>query len=239
MNNKTIFQSKIKEELFKFLQRNKRRRVLNFLNLHDIYQSNKEPIFEKAISGNENLNFIDGFAISAYLSIINLKRIPRIRGPTFTKDFLFDKKLSGDKKHFFIGLEKEGLKELQMVVPHIKKAASYNPPYVKKIRFSKEEIEKMSKLIKNFNPDYVWVGIGCPKQNILSKELFKKTRAQYFVNIGAALDFLLDRKKEAPLIVRELGIEWLYRLITDFKYSGKKVWRSLVGLKYLRRVELE
>ena len=44
------------------------------------------------------------------------------------------------------------------------------------------------------------------------------------MNVGAALDFLLEKKKQAPNAVKALGIEWLYRLITDFEHSKKKVF---------------
>ena len=212
---------------------NKQRKILNFLNQHDLYQANKEPLFRKTLLEKQNINCIDGFVISAYLSVSNLKKISRTSGPILAKNFLSNPELSQDKKHFFMGLEKKDLNDLQIKFPHLKKIFSYNPPYTKNLNFSKGEIEKIAALINEEKPDYVWVGIGCPKQNILSSELFKKTKAQYFVNVGAAIDFLLEKKKQAPTIVRKLGVEWLYRLITDFKYSRKKVWRSLVGLKYL------
>jgi len=236
--NKIIFQSNTKEELFKFLKSNKQREVLNFLNLHDLYQASKNKSFKKSLLSEENLNFIDGFVISAYLSLINLKRVSRTRGPTFTRDFLSNKSLSGNKTHFFIGPEEKDIAKLKLKLPHLKKIRTYNPPYIKDTKFPSKEIKKIIILINKSKADYVWVGIGCPKQNILSKELSQKTNAQYFINIGAALDFLLDKKSEAPLIVRELGVEWLYRLITDFKYSRKKIWRSLIGLKCLNNTRI-
>jgi N-acetylglucosaminyldiphosphoundecaprenol N-acetyl-beta-D-mannosaminyltransferase len=239
MSQKIVFQSKIKSQLFDFLKSNNQRKILNFLNLHDLYQAENEPLFRNAILGEQNLNFIDGFIISAYLSLTNMKRVPRLRGPTFTRDFLSDKKQSANKTHFFIGIEKEDLEKLKLKFPHLKNISSYNPPYIKGLKFPKEEIGKIATMINKSKADYVWIGVGCPKQNILSIELYKKTNAQYFVNIGAALDFLLGKKEEAPLIVRELGMEWLYRLVTDFKYSKKKVWRSLVGIKNLGNVRLQ
>lgn len=239
MSKKIIFQSKTKKDLLKFLKKNKNKQTLNFLNSHDLYQSNKKPIFKKSLLESKNLNFIDGFTISAYLSLVNLKRIPRVRGPTFTRSFLSNPGLSKNKKHFFVGLEKSDLKKLQKKFPHLKKISAYNPSYIKEIKFSEQEIKKITFLIDKTKADYVWVGIGSPKQNILSSELSKRTKAQYFVNIGAALDFLLGKKEEAPLAIRELGIEWLYRLITDFKYSKKKVWRSFVALGSLKGVALE
>ena len=93
-------------------------------------------------------------------------------------------------------------------------------------------------LINKSKANCVWVCVGSPKQNILTNSLFDKTKANFFFNVGAALDFILKKKKEAPKLVREMGVEWLYRLITDFKYSRKKVWRSFVGLIYISGVRL-
>ena len=241
MISKIPFQSKPKKETFAFLKSNKQRKKLNFLNLHDLYHISTNKLFKQSILKEENINFIDGFIISAYLSITNLKKIPRIRGPTFTRDFLSNKKLSENKTHFFIGLEKKDILKLKLKFPHLKKVFSYTPSsiYIKYIIYPEKEIKKMVKLINKSKANYVWNGLGSPKQNILSTELFQKTNAQYFMNVGAALDFLLDKKIEAPLIIQKLGIEWLYRLITDFKYSKKKVWRSLMGLKYLSKVKLK
>ncbi len=104
MKEKIIFQSKIESDLLKFLDKNKKRKTLNFLNLHDIYYANNDPSFKKSLLDPQNFNFIDGFVISAFFSIVNLRRVPRIRGPTFTRDFLSAANLSKSKKHFFIVL---------------------------------------------------------------------------------------------------------------------------------------
>ena len=237
MKQKIIFQYKSTNEVFDFLKTNKKRATFNFLNLHDLYHANKEPSFKISILEKQNINFIDGFVISAYLSIFNLRKVSRTSGPVLTKNILFNKELSQNKKHFFLGPEKKDIEALQKKIPHLKKISSYNPPYIKNLNFPKEEIEKIAKLINKEKPDYVWVGIGCPKQNLLSSALIPETTAQYFFNVGAALDFVLGKKKQAPLIIRKLGIEWLYRLVTDFKYSKKKVWRSLMGMKYLKDIQ--
>ncbi len=233
MGEKLLFQTRNKKDLFKFLKKNNERLSLNFLNQHDVYQFRNINLFKQSLLEKNNLNMIDGFFVSLFLSFKKFRRIVRVRGPTFTRDFLTDKNLSGSRKHFFIGPEKEDLRLLKKKLSHLKKIESYNPPYIKGIEFPKEEIGTIAEKINKFKPDLVWVGIASPKQNILSQELFKKTKAKYYVNIGAGLDFLLGKKKEAPLWVRELGIEWFYRLVTDFKYSKKKVWRSLIGVGYL------
>jgi len=213
----------------------KKKFILNFLNSHDIYQFKAEPLFREALSPKETINSIDGFIVSLYLSLKYFKKIARYTGPCFTQDFFKNKKLSFGKKHFFIGPEESDLKKLANKFEFLdeKKIFSYNPPYIKGIDFSEEEIKKIIEKIIEKRPDYVWVCIGCPKQCILTYRIFKKTSAKIYFNVGAALDFILGKKKEAPLFFRKLGIEWLYRLITDFKYSKRKVWRSFIALKYL------
>ena len=123
MKQKIIFQSKTEKDLHTYLEKNKKRNILNFLNLHDLYQSNKEELFQKALLNKSNLNFIDGFIISAYFSLIRLKRTPRIRGPTFTKSFISDPKLSGKKKlsSFFGALGEESASALENEIKEMRK----------------------------------------------------------------------------------------------------------------------
>ena len=212
----------------------KQRIVLNFMNSHDLYLFKNNEVFRKSVIKDYNINSIDGFIISLWLSIKNLRIIRRQTGPDFTINFFKKNKFSGEKM-LFIGLENKDLDILTRKFPNYNKRNlfAYNPPYIKDIKFSQKEISKISKIIKDKKIDIVWVGLGCPKQNILSDDLYKKTKAKYFLNVGAAIDFILEKKKRSPKFFRSLGLDWLYRLITDFKHSRKKVLRSLLALKYL------
>jgi len=236
-----ILEIKSEKELFDFLCKNKKRKCINFLNQHDIYQLVNTPLFSFTLKKKNNLNLIDGFFISLFLSIKNLRKIRRKRGPTFTRDFLSNKSLSENKKHFFVGLEKKDLILLKKKFPHLKYIDCYNPPYIKDVKFSEKEIKKIARLINKFEAEYVWMCIASPKQNILAQDLFPITKTKYFFNVGAALDFILGKKREAPKFIQILGLEWFFRLITDFKYSKIKVWRSFVAVFYLLsgKVKLE
>lgn len=226
------------KDLKSFLEKYQDKRsmfVFNFLNSNDIYYFSKEPKFKKTFS-RDSINFIDGFVISFFLSLKKFRHIKRLSGPDFTRKFFEIGKMSENKKQLFIGLENSDLKDILIRYPYLKEKDlfCYNPPFIKGIEFSDKEVNKISKLINSKKIDYVWIGLGCPKQNILTYELFKNTGAIFFFNVGAALDFLLEKKKRAPKIFRQLGIEWLYRLITDFKHSKKKVMRSFKAIFCLR-----
>jgi exopolysaccharide biosynthesis WecB/TagA/CpsF family protein len=39
--------------------------------------------------------------------------------------------------------------------------------------------------------------------------------------IGAAVEFLVERKQRAPLVMRRMGLEWLHRLVSE----PRRLWR--------------
>ena len=234
MKNKMLFsRSERWKDLVKEPLDKKEVRVFNFLNSHDLYFFKKDLFFRKTFEKN-NINFIDGSVVSIFLSLTNFEKIKRMSGTEFMIRFFKDEKISTGK-HLFIGSKRKDLELFYKKFPHIKKKNLFyhNPPYIRKIRFSEKEIEKIAKIIKSNNIDFIWVGLGCPKQNIFSYDLIQKTDKKLFFNAGAAMDFVLEKKKKAPKIWLNLGLEWFYRLITDFNHSKKKVWRGFISVLYL------
>lgn len=199
--------------------------VFNFLNVESLWHYKNNKLYRNLIFNKDNINFPDGKYISFKL---NLKQQ---RGPSFTKFFLLSD-VAKSKKHFVIGnCTKKRLSQITKIP--FKNVDAYNPPYITGLEFSEDEKNKIFKSLKIFKPDYIWVAIGAPKQEILSNQLYSKYKCTY-INVGAAIDYLTKVKSEAPIIWVKLKLEWLYRLITDFKHSKKKVYRSIIGLKYLR-----
>lgn len=222
------------------IHKRNQRIILNFMNSHDLYFFRNSELFRKSLDPAYNINSIDGFTISIFLSIKKLRKIKRLTGPDFTYNFFKNNK-SHNKKMLFLGIEEDSLDLLVKKFPVLdrKNLFSYNLPYINDIKFPSSEIEKISRIINSKKIDIIWVGLGCPKQYILSYSLLKKTKSKYFFNVGAAIDFLLEKKKRSPKFFRSLGLEWLYRLITDYKKSKKKVLRSLLALKYLNLVDIK
>lgn len=58
----------------------------------------------------------------------------------------------------------------------------------------------------------VFVGIGCPNQELWMIENRKKLTAPVLIGVGAAFNFLTGVEKQAPACVQNAGLEWLYRL---------------------------
>ena len=57
----------------------------------------------------------------------------------------------------------------------------------------------------------LFVGLGAPKQERWMAAHTGQVRA-VLLGVGAAFDFLAGRKRQAPRLVQQLGLEWLYRM---------------------------
>lgn len=60
--------------------------------------------------------------------------------------------------------------------------------------------------------DILFVAFGSPKQEIWIAQNLKDLPAKLTIGVGGAFDFVSGRIKRAPLWIRNLGLEWLFRL---------------------------
>lgn len=79
-----------------------------------------------------------------------------------------------------------------------------------------EESRFYLELARATKPDLILLGMGMPKQERLARELKDQTgQAPLIVCGGAILDFLGGKVRRAPPWIRRLGVEWLYRLVSE------------------------
>jgi exopolysaccharide biosynthesis WecB/TagA/CpsF family protein len=59
------------------------------------------------------------------------------------------------------------------------------------------------------------LALGAPKQEILAARGLARHPGLGFVSIGAGLDFIAGRQKRAPVWIRRIAMEWLWRMLSD------------------------
>ena len=64
-------------------------------------------------------------------------------------------------------------------------------------------------------PDVVLVALGSPKQEFFINNIKKQLSDAIFIGLGGSFDVWAGKVKRAPKIFRSLGLEWLYRIITE------------------------
>lgn len=63
--------------------------------------------------------------------------------------------------------------------------------------------------------DILLVAYGHPKQEKWIHRNLAKTEVKVAIGVGGAFDYLSNQKKRAPGFLRQTGLEWFYRLITE------------------------
>jgi N-acetylglucosaminyldiphosphoundecaprenol N-acetyl-beta-D-mannosaminyltransferase len=145
----------------------------------------------------------------------------RASGPDILKMIIEDLRYS-HLSHYFYGstplvLEKL-IEEVKKLNPKIKIAGFFSPPLrkAKKIfePLDSEELKELE-MINKASPDLIWVGLGAPKQEITMYRYCSKLNSGVMIGVGAAFDFLSGNKKRAPLFMQKMGLEWLFRLMSE------------------------
>lgn len=67
-----------------------------------------------------------------------------------------------------------------------------------------------------------FIALGAPKQEIFSERARKAGVNCGFVCIGAALDFVAGTQVRAPQFMRDNGLEWVWRLVTNPRRLTKR-----------------
>jgi N-acetylglucosaminyldiphosphoundecaprenol N-acetyl-beta-D-mannosaminyltransferase len=71
----------------------------------------------------------------------------------------------------------------------------------------------------------VFVGLGCPRQEIFAYE-FREAISLPLLAVGAAFPFIAGELKQAPRRLQDLGLEWLFR----FTREPRRLWRRYLLL---------
>ncbi len=118
---------------------------------------------------------------------------------------------------FFLGSSEEHLAEIAIKIkqdyPNIKLAGTYSPPF--KQEFSEDDNNKMVAAINECKPDVLWVGLTSPKQDIWLYQNSDKLNVKFAAGVGAVFDFYTGRIKRSPIAIQKLGMEWVWRFLSQ------------------------
>ena len=86
-----------------------------------------------------------------------------------------------------------------------------------------EDFPAIAEQIRAVTPDIVLVAYGAPAQDLWIRRYGAALRIPVGIGIGGTLDYLAGVQPRAPRMVRDFGLEWLHRLITQ-----PRRWRRIV-----------
>jgi len=189
-------------------------------NTHVLSHARRDEKFGKALS-RFDLICPDGtpllWAVNAQLSEEE-KLADRVYGPNLMLELLNATEGNSDHSHFFLGGKQETLDKLSERFNGNKIVGTYSPPFGE---WPEGEHEKIKSLIRESGARFVWVGLGCPKQEQWIADHFDTLPPAVYFGIGAAFAFHAGEVKQAPETIQKYGMEWLYRLCAE----PRRLWK--------------
>lgn len=197
--------------------------LINTINAFSYDNARKDVLFSEALQKGDVL-IPDGISIVKACRFLNAKSQPkeRIAGwDLFVYEMEKLNRVGG--KVMFLGSSDAVLNLIRHRVaekyPKIE-VDTYSPPY--KPVFSDEENEAMISAINHSNPDLLWIGMTAPKQEKWAYTHLDRLDVHCHIGtIGAVFDFFAGTVKRAPERWQRVGLEWLYRLLSE----PRRMWR--------------
>jgi len=152
--------------------------------------------------------------------------IERVCGPDLMLALCERSAQTGWRHYFYGGADgvAEALAaELQRRYPGLAVAGAECPPFRQQ---AVAEVAATRQRILDSKADIVWVGLGCPKQDVWMLENAKKLPGVVSIGVGAAFDFHTGRIARAPVWMQRNGLEWFHRLASE----PKRLWRRYLVL---------
>lgn len=167
----------------------------------------------------------DGGPLSSVGRRRGFPNMSRTTGPSYMEEIL---KISVEKgyRHYFYGSTEETLEKLYQVLkqdyPGLRIAGMYSPPFR---ALTEEEDEAIVNHINKTNPDFIWVGLGAPKQEKWMSVHQGRVNG-FMIGVGAAFDYFAGNIERAPQWMQKSNLEWVYRLMQDPKRLFKRYWHT-------------
>lgn len=183
-------------------------------NVHTTVMAYEDENY-KNIQNSAILSLPDGMPLSKVSKWKGFKNAERVTGPDLMGEVFTLSEEETQFTHYFYGSTEEILQSLKMNLsekyPGLKIVGTYSPPFRK---LTKEEDEAVIKKINDSVADFVWVGLGAPKQEIWMYAHEDKIKS-LMIGVGAGFDYYAEKIKRAPNWMQKCSLEWLYRLIQD------------------------
>jgi N-acetylglucosaminyldiphosphoundecaprenol N-acetyl-beta-D-mannosaminyltransferase len=186
----------------------------------------------RSILNNAEVKLVDGVGVSLAARLLNLSVGERVTGADLMK-LLIE---TADKKHLHVlilGSDKDTASKLagtlQQEHPHafFKGLMGYNDVS----KPSSKEERHIQSVLKEFRPDLIFVAYGSPAQDYWIDDHKQFLKQTVCMSVGGAVDFLSGKVPRAPVFLRKVGLEWLFRLIVQ-------PWRWKRQLKLLSFIKL-
>lgn len=214
MNSDVATLASVVDRVKYFCSHNNGSNYICLSNVHMCVLAENDDATRAAIN-QADLVLADGYPINLYQKFLGHGEGEQIRGFDLTYELLRVAEAEGISVGFFGGSDEHVLEALKVVVsekwPRLRVVFMRSPPHGTFVELINDSTLQE---IADVNPQILFVGLGCPKQELWMQSVSPRVSC-CMIGVGAVFDFLAGTKRQAPRLMRRLGLEWLFRLITE------------------------
>jgi N-acetylglucosaminyldiphosphoundecaprenol N-acetyl-beta-D-mannosaminyltransferase len=194
------------------------------VSVHGVMEAHRSPRLAQSYSGSE-LTIPDGMPLVWVGWMQGHADMRRVTGPDLMIEVFRRREFAGVTHFLYGGVEgvAEDLRErLEARFPWVRIVGTATPPFHE---LSTVEQQELMTTISDLKPEIIWVGLGCPKQEIFMARCLPMLDTTLMFGVGAAFDFHTGRIRDCAQWIKLAGLQWLDRLLQD----PQRLWR-----RYLR-----
>jgi len=185
--------------------------AVHFAAAHAFVESDKDIKLRRIFE--TDVVVCDSAPLARYLQLKD-KTFKQLRGTTFMRR-AFQEVGIIHGRHILLGGNPKTNRTLVEKLKQINSGAnivgSFAPSFTTDINLLLSECETF---IGDLNPDFIWVGLGAPKQFFIASKLSTQYSCVTF-SVGAAFDFISGNSSEAPMFMQKIYLEWFYRFLQE------------------------
>jgi N-acetylglucosaminyldiphosphoundecaprenol N-acetyl-beta-D-mannosaminyltransferase len=259
INNSNLASQEILDIRFDTVDKPSIAKFLRSEDQHTIYTPNAEMLVLasrdrhfKEVLNRSSMNICDGSGPAYLARLFEQKKVVRMTGTDFLLDVLAVAETE-QKSVFLLGSDNaEVIRKCEatfaMKFPALKIIGTH--PGIKldlaevgdihSLVYDDTEMELLHDQIVMAAPDILIVAFGHPKQELFIDAFLEEfPSVRLAMGVGGALDFYAGTVRRAPLLMRRLGLESLWRLVLQ-PWRWRRVFTALVifPILYVRHVTL-
>lgn len=208
--------------LFERWVRSKRDRYVVLRDAHGVIRARSDPALMAAHWGAD-LVAPDGVPVAYAARLLGFTNISRVCGPDLVSA-VCERGLRYGWRHYFYGGEpgvaERLAAELSKKYTGLRVVGTACPPFRP---LTESEDAAACLAIAEAKTDFLWVGLGTPKQEIWMAKHRGRCGGTIMLGVGAAFNIHANIVGRAPRWMRSAGLEWVYRIIEE-----PKLWRRYI-----------
>jgi len=214
---------------FSYWVKQKQKKSIFYLNAHGVVTSFDSSGYLRALKFAD-LIYPDGWGPAILARLFGHPWIERVNAADFI-DKVLEILNSQRAKLYLLGCEKETVARTARVIKQ--KYKKINICGFHNGFFTKGEENRMLGEIRATKPNVLLIGMGIPKQELWVHNNWKRLPNGVYWTVGGLFYYISGLKSRAPLFMRRIGLEWLYRLFQEPRRLGKRY--TVVNLKFMGR----